>query len=63
MNALNENLQNPDTLTKLVLDASAVIETHKRQAEILDTIELHTREYVYKIPQKRIANLKQIFQS
>ena len=63
MNALNGNLQNPETLTQLVLDASAVIETHKRQAEILDTAELHTREYVYKIPQNRIAKLKQISQS
>ena len=60
MNALNGNLQNPETLTQLVLDASAVIETQKRQSEILDIIELHTREYIYKIHQKRIAKLKQI---
>ena len=62
-NALDENLQNPETLTQLVLDASAVIETQKRQSEILDKIELHTREYIYKIHQKRIAKLKQISQS
>ena len=62
-NALDGNLQNPETLTQLVLDASAVIETHKRQSEILDKIELHTREYIYKIHQKRIAKLKQISQS
>ena len=43
MNALNGNLQNPETLTQLVLDASAVIKTQKVQAEILDTIEHHTR--------------------
>ena len=62
-NALDGNLQNPETLTQLVLDASAVIETQKRQSEILDKIELHTREYIYKIHQKRIAKLKQISQS
>ena len=62
-NALDGNLQNPETLTQLVLDASAVIETQKRQSEILDKIELHTREYIYKIQQKRIAKLKQISQS
>ena len=62
-NALDGNLQNPETLTQLVLDASAVIETQKRQPEILDKIELHTREYIYKIHQKRIAKLKQISQS
>ena len=44
------------------LDASAVIKTQKRQSEILDIIELHTREYIYKIHQKRIAKLKQISQ-
>ena len=62
-NALDGNLQNPETLTQLVLDASAVIETQKRQSEILDKIELHTREYIYKIHQKRIPKLKQISQS
>ena len=35
MIALDGNLQNPETLTQLVLDASAVIETQKRQSEIL----------------------------
>ena len=34
-----------------------------KETEIFDTIELHTREYVYKIHQKRIAKLKQISQS
>ena len=38
MNALDGNLQNPETLTQLVLDASAVIETQKRQSEILDCL-------------------------
>ena len=36
-NALDGNLQNPETLTQLVLDASAVIETQKRQSEILES--------------------------
>ena len=63
MNALNGNLQNSETLTQLVLDASAVIKTQKGQSEILDIIELHTREYIYKIHQKRIAKLKQKSQS
>ena len=58
--ALDGNLQNPETLTQLLLDASAVIETQKGQSEIFDIKELRTREYIYKIHQERIAKLKQI---
>ena len=46
VNALNGNILNLETLTQLVLNASAVIKSQKGQAEILDTIERHTREYI-----------------
>ena len=60
---VNCNIKYPETFTQLVSDASVINKLQKRQAEILDTIALHIREYMYKINQKRIAKLKQIPQS
>ena len=56
-------LDNPASMTQLVLDSSALLENGSVQTDILDLLELHTREYIYKIHQRRVAKLKQISQN
>ena len=55
-------LLNPELLTQLVLDASAIARKETSREEILDALELHSREYLYRIHQRRIANLKLLSQ-
>ena len=57
---MNDYLNNPEYLTQLLLDASALINTGSVQTDVLDLLELYTREYIYKIHKKRVAKLKQI---
>ena len=59
---VKDSIQTPELLTQLVLDASTVLNPWDIHAEILDILELQTREYVYKIHQRRIAKLKRISQ-
>ena len=56
----SECIKKNKILTQLVLDASAVLGHNDPQSEALNTIELQSREFLYKIHQKRIAKLKLI---
>ena len=51
-------LHNPELLTQLVLDASAILRIETSREEILDALELYSREYLYRIHRRRIAKLK-----
>ena len=55
-------LHNPELLTQRVLDASAIARIETSWEEILDALELHSREYLYRIHQRRIAELKLLSQ-
>ena len=55
-------MQTPEFLTQLVLDASMVLDPRDIHSEVLDILELQSREYVYKIHQRRITKLKLISQ-
>ena len=57
---MNDFLNTPENLTQLLLDASALLNTGSVQTDVLDLLELYTREYIYKIHKKRFAKLKQI---
>ena len=57
---VNLFLNNPELLTQLVLDSSVLFDHGAVSSDVLDLLELHTREYIYKIHQRRVAKLKQI---
>ena len=57
---MNDFLNTPENLTQLLLDASALLNTSSVQTDVLDLLELYTREYIYKIHKKRVTKLKQI---
>ena len=59
---VKDSIQTPELLTQLVLDTSTVLNPRDIHAEILVILELQSREYVYKIHQRRIAKLKRISQ-
>ena len=56
----NDFLNTPENLTQLLLDASALSNIGSVQTNVLDLLELYTREYIYKIHKKQVAKLKQI---
>ena len=59
---VKDYMQTPEFLTQLVLDASMVLDPRDIHSEVLDILELQSREYVYKIHQRRITKLKLISQ-
>ena len=48
-------LENPEILTQLTLDASVIIDTTKLTFEKLGSLELYTREYIYRIHMRRLV--------
>ena len=52
-------LNKPEFLTQLTLDASKVIDIKKLCEEQLGSLELYTREYIYRIHIKIIDTLRQ----
>ena len=55
-----QQLQNPDFLTCVTLDASCVIDYSNLDLEKLGSLELYTREYINRIHIRRVVALKQI---
>ena len=51
------------SMAQFVLDLSVLLNYGAVQSDVLDLLELHTREYIYKIHQKRVARLRQISQN
>ena len=49
---MNDFLNTPENLTQLLLDATALLNTSSVQTDVLDLLELYTREYIYKIHKK-----------
>ena len=47
-----------EILTQLMLDASVLLKPCEFQSEALNILELQSRQFLYKIHQKRIAKLK-----
>ena len=57
---VNMFLNNTELLTQLVLDSSVLFDHGAVSSDVIDLLELHTRKYIYKIHQRRVAKLKQI---
>ena len=57
---VKESVKNPEMLTQLMLDGSAVVKDCDTYVDALDFLELQSRDFIYKIHQKRIAKLKLI---
>ena len=55
-----QQLQNPDFLTCVTLDASCVIDFSNLDPEKLGSLELYTREYINRIHIRRVVALKKI---
>lgn len=55
-----QQLNEPVILTQLTLDASIVINIENLSEDQLGSLELYTREYIYRIHRKRIAALRQL---
>ena len=53
-------VQNPEFLTQLTLDASAVLDIEQCEKDIWGLLELQTREYISKIHHKRISELQRL---
>ena len=53
-------LRNPDFLTQLTLDAAKILYTESIVAEELGSLELFSREYIYRIHVKRVVALKRV---
>ena len=53
-------LENPEILTRLTLDASVIIDTTKLAFETLGSLELNTRECIYRIHMRRLVALRRI---
>ena len=54
-----QRLQNPEFLTQLTLDDSVLSDLRNFNWDQLGLLELYTREYVFRIHDRRIAALKQ----
>ena len=53
-------MNDPEFLTQLTLDASAVMEIEQCDRDNWGLLELQTREYIYKIHHKRLSELKRL---
>ena len=51
----NGYVKNPEILTQLMLDASVLLKPCESQSEALNILELQSREFLYKIHQKRFV--------
>lgn len=58
--SVRDSVKNPEILTQLMLDGSAVVKGCDSYVDVLDYLELQSRDFIYKIHQKRIARLKLI---
>lgn len=58
--SVRDSVKNPEILTQLMLDGSAVVKGCDSYVDVLDYLELQSRDFIYKIHQKRIAKLKLI---
>ena len=56
----SSQMNDPEFLTQLTLDASAVIETEQCDRDNWGLLELQTREYIHKIHHKRLSELKRL---
>ena len=57
--SIHIDLKDPDTVTRLVMDASAVVDEVRDQSVFLQ-VELYARGHIHEIHKKRVAKLKQI---
>ena len=53
-------LQNPEFLIRLTLDASVVLEKDHIDKDSWGLLELQTREFIHKIHHKRLSELKRL---
>ena len=60
INIPSAQVQNPEFLTQLTLDASAVLDIEQCEKDIWGLLELQTRENISKIHHKRISELKRL---
>ena len=60
INIPSAQVQSPEFLTQLTLDASAVLDIEQCEKDIWGLLELQTREYISKIHHKRISELKRL---
>ena len=56
----SSQVNDPEFLTQLTLDASAVIEIEQCDGDNWRLLELQTREYIHKIHHKRLSELKRL---
>ena len=60
INIPSAQVQSPEFLTQLTLDASAVLDIEQCEKDIWGLLELQSRKYISKIHHKRISELKRL---